>query len=1067
MDPTLALFVEHTPGGGPGYLDRLFREHGIRTRTVHAHRSGIPDTVRADYLVLMGSDQPVKEMPWYAEEIAIVQAHLREKRPVMGVCAGAELIALALGGELQHLGRHAYGWQPVQSPAGPGWVFEWHDDYFETPLGAELIVRGGPEDRCQAYRGPGYLGTQFHPEVTAEILDEWTNRDPRVSATGNSRNAARILSSQRIARWLVNGFLGPAQLRPVAAAHRHRLIMRPYGGAVPGLTHHEARLAHLMQQTLRSLADSVDLTAEDPRSALQVFDSVRQTLTGRAFHQTVTRYCTETAQMGLHAAAHQLVRAHVKVRPLAPMPVAAAADTRPGTGIIAPTQNPEEFFVPWPKPLIEGMTDHTVQHFDRIADDLKQRLSDTLTDGYENGETIRDLDDRVQEVLGVDERRANERARTLTMETYNQAHIYQYQEAGVPSVEWQATDDERECEICGDLDGTVFSLDDPDLVRPPVHNYCLLPETRCEAPGGIIVGLRSRYDGPVQELTFASGAWVTVTPNHMLLTPHGFAAAKFLREGDDVFNCANLQGLISGNPDDHGEPSTIKEIFESLTKTPGMHSARVPAAPEDLHGDVYFGDGYIDVVAPAGFLGNAGKSADLKHLTANHLNTSSGISSSLFSKGPLTDRFFRLALAAEGGMSGIRQSSAFFRSRPAHPEIHGLAAVAGCDPILYKDPTDSSAVGIKPGRESFNGQSFIKKSDNLFGIQRSDMRSQLNPAAFQQSMDVCEGNSLSLNNLINRQSGFVKIDNLIGIKVLQYHGYVYDLQTASSLLIGNSILMSNCRCTLIPSFETTTGSVSDLVSEDTLDFVQNWRKDYFNIPLYSTPASSAPAQIPVPSPGQIPEETTEPDTALPEYEKDAIMDPFAGVEMAEAQQEDLPDSVYDYGKKQGDIQAVAEYTKTSGDFNKYLRDGTPPAPGLSDGGIHQMNKMIAQMDQIIEKAPGLPEGLVMWRGLGAESGAMLIQKSIGDICQDKGFQSFSLNPSVAEHFTAGTMENPNEATLLRVVTAGGEKGFYNVGNELNEYEMIMARGTSWQIVAKEDVAFGREGIHHIITVVRK
>ena len=85
----------------------------------------------------------------------------------------------------------------------------------------------------------------------------------------------------------------------------------------------------------------------------------------------------------------------------------------------------------------------------------------------------------------------------------------------------------------------------------------------------------------------------------------------------------------------------------------------------------------------------------------------------------------------------------------------------------------------------------------------------------------------------------------------------------------------------------------------------------------------------------------------------------------------------------------------------------------------------------------------------------------------KGFQSFSLNPSVAEHFTAGTMENPNEATLLRVVTAGGEKGFYNVGNELNEYEMIMARGTSWQIVAKEDVAFGREGIHHIITVVRK
>ncbi|HXZ23342.1 MAG TPA: gamma-glutamyl-gamma-aminobutyrate hydrolase family protein [Methanomassiliicoccales archaeon] len=202
--PSPAIVVEHQAGGGPGYLRMLFQERGIPVKVVQAHKQDIPEEVAARFLILMGYDYPVQQMPWYEEELAVIKAHLQSRKPVMGVCAGGELITLALGGKVKHLKHRQYGWTPVQAPIGLAWVFEWHEDYFETPPGASLFVRGGPEDLCQAYIGPGYLGTQFHPEMTAEIVDSWTNRDPNVSVTRNEENREKLRSSQQLARELVD-----------------------------------------------------------------------------------------------------------------------------------------------------------------------------------------------------------------------------------------------------------------------------------------------------------------------------------------------------------------------------------------------------------------------------------------------------------------------------------------------------------------------------------------------------------------------------------------------------------------------------------------------------------------------------------------------------------------------------------------------------------------------------------------------------------------------------------------------------------------------------------------------
>jgi SPP1 gp7 family putative phage head morphogenesis protein len=241
--------------------------------------------------------------------------------------------------------------------------------------------------------------------------------------------------------------------------------MRPYGGTNPLLNRREYVLARAMQSTIESLAGSVNVHEDSVTAALADFDDRRGILAGPHFRLIIQHATVLTVQDGTHDARHLLAQKGVQhpKRSLgakaAPKPIAPYTPPAPGKS------------QPWGT-LVDKMTDHTVDHFNRIADDFKDRLKDTLKEGYSAGEGAPGLRDRVQDALGVDSRRAAERARTLTMETYNQAHLVQYNEAGIPGTQVLAANDERMCEICGDLDGTVFALDDPDLMWPPFHNFC-------------------------------------------------------------------------------------------------------------------------------------------------------------------------------------------------------------------------------------------------------------------------------------------------------------------------------------------------------------------------------------------------------------------------------------------------------------------------------------------------------------------------------------------------------------------------------------------------------------------
>jgi hypothetical protein len=56
-----------------------------------------------------------------------------------------------------------------------------------------------------------------------------------------------------------------------------------------------------------------------------------------------------------------------------------------------------------------------------------------------------------------------------------------------------------------------------------------------------------------------------------------------------------------------------------------------------------------------------------------------------------------------------------------------------------------------------------------------------------------------LTQLLNRHPGIIELQEVVKVDIIPaFHGIVYDVQTNSTLCIGNGYIMSNCRCTIIP-----------------------------------------------------------------------------------------------------------------------------------------------------------------------------------------------------------------------------------------------------------------------------
>jgi len=179
------------------------------------------------------------EDDWLRREIDWIKVPLREEKPFLGICLGAQMLA-------RHLGHRVYahpdgkvevGYYPIDPTADghgvcdcrfPSQVYQWHREGFDMPQRAELLAEGDMFE-VQAFRYGRAFALQFHPDVTHAMMHRWITRgDQRLQMPGAKPRAshfadrevydftARAWLAAFLSRWLDPSAPEPA-LRPATA----------------------------------------------------------------------------------------------------------------------------------------------------------------------------------------------------------------------------------------------------------------------------------------------------------------------------------------------------------------------------------------------------------------------------------------------------------------------------------------------------------------------------------------------------------------------------------------------------------------------------------------------------------------------------------------------------------------------------------------------------------------------------------------------------------------------------------------------------------------------------------
>jgi GMP synthase (glutamine-hydrolysing) len=197
-----AVVLSHVPFEDLGSLQPELERRRFAIEFIHAPAASFPlsQAQHCDLLIVLGGPIGVsdtQDYPFLTPEIDCIRQRLTARRPILGICLGAQLMSAALGARVYPgTAGPEIGWSPLQPANGqpastqfapsqsvPNWfapllapdlsVFHWHGDTFDLPAGARLLA-GTALYPNQAFALENYgLAFQFHPEVTAIGLERW------------------------------------------------------------------------------------------------------------------------------------------------------------------------------------------------------------------------------------------------------------------------------------------------------------------------------------------------------------------------------------------------------------------------------------------------------------------------------------------------------------------------------------------------------------------------------------------------------------------------------------------------------------------------------------------------------------------------------------------------------------------------------------------------------------------------------------------------------------------------------------------------------------------------------
>ena len=213
------LVLQHLEIEGPGLFKQFAEERDLKIEIIRLDKKdNLPQTKEGDLMLIMGGPMGVKDInsekySWLKLERDFIKRELENKRHIIGVCLGAQLLASAAGGDVEIL---KYGSPPKALPE-IGWsqifidksnkdfreifedpfhVLHWHEDRILLPNRAEIIASSAI-CKEQFFRIDDFAyGLQFHIESTEAMLDNLIKEDKEFIFKGLGSYGEQILREE-------------------------------------------------------------------------------------------------------------------------------------------------------------------------------------------------------------------------------------------------------------------------------------------------------------------------------------------------------------------------------------------------------------------------------------------------------------------------------------------------------------------------------------------------------------------------------------------------------------------------------------------------------------------------------------------------------------------------------------------------------------------------------------------------------------------------------------------------------------------------------------------------------
>ena len=215
------LFVKHSENWNVDRCTRWMATNELEVDWCYpVSEQPFPDPAQYDGVVVFGGANSANDCychDWVKQELVFIEQCLKSDTAFFGICLGAQILARVLGAQVRAhkqeikevgfcrvdpvLGQESFLSQSLM-------IMQWHSEGFDLPTGTELIATGDDFPN-QAYRlNEKVLGVQFHPEVNAEVLAIWHERNKQRSPGQlTDQDRAKMLVDahqydQQITQWL-------------------------------------------------------------------------------------------------------------------------------------------------------------------------------------------------------------------------------------------------------------------------------------------------------------------------------------------------------------------------------------------------------------------------------------------------------------------------------------------------------------------------------------------------------------------------------------------------------------------------------------------------------------------------------------------------------------------------------------------------------------------------------------------------------------------------------------------------------------------------------------------------